>query len=426
MLKYDVNIGIAGAGISGLAAGTELQRAGYNVSIFEATQRTGGRIQSLEVAGFVVETGPEFIHGHLKETLGLLKKYGIAYDLINGKMYSARGGELKESYEILNGWDELLDKMKTLENDLPLNEFLEINFQGNQFNELKKYATRFAEGFDLANTNDASTKALYSEWQHEESDQYRIPTGYGSLIAAIENEFRNLGGKIFFNHSIANVDWNARTIQIGTTNHEIFNVDKLIVSLPISLLSRTTASSESIHFHPGLEEKQAAFRNIGFGTVVKIVMIWNSAFWNVLVPDAQFIFSDCFFPTWWTQNPMDIPMLTGWIGGPKAEQFADKSDSFFLDKALESLASMFSTKKEEIKHNLKEFRIFNWKNEPWIRGAYSYSRVGSQEARAICRKPIEHRIYFTGEAYYEGPFPGTVESAVVSGLETARQILKDK
>src|SRR5450432_2840570 len=120
MQKSEFNIGIAGAGIAGLVAGTELQRLGYNVSIFEAGSYTGGRIQSVEVGGFIVETGPEFIHGHLKETLGLLKKYDIGYDVIDGKMYNARGGELKETYEISEGWDQLLDKMKSLEFDLTL------------------------------------------------------------------------------------------------------------------------------------------------------------------------------------------------------------------------------------------------------------------------------------------------------------------
>jgi monoamine oxidase len=425
MVKSELDIGIAGAGIAGLVAGTELQRAGYNVSIFEAGTCIGGRIQSIKVGGLIVETGPEFIHGHLRETLGLLKKYDIDYEVIDGKMYSAWNGKLEETYGMTKGWDLLLNKMKSLEYDQPLNEFLENNFQGNQFNELKKFATRFAEGFDLADTNDASTMALYSEWQHEESDQYRIPTGYGSLIAAIEKEFKTQGGKILLNHSIAKVDWNYDAVQIETTDHRVFKIDKLIISLPISLLNQREPSSESIIFHPGLEKKKAAFQNIGFGTVVKIVMIWESTFWKTLAPDAQFIFSDCFFPTWWTQNPMDIPMLSGWLGGPKAELYADKADAFFLDNALESLAYMFSLKKEVIKRNLKEFRIFNWKNKPWIRGAYSYARVGSQEARAICREPVQQRIYFTGEAYYEGPFPGTVEAAVVSGQETVRQILAD-
>ncbi len=89
MNKY--HIGIAGAGIAGLIAGRELLRAGHAVSIFEARPRTGGRIQSLEVDGYVVETGPEFIHGKLKETLSLLKEYGIPYVPIEGIMYRSNG-----------------------------------------------------------------------------------------------------------------------------------------------------------------------------------------------------------------------------------------------------------------------------------------------------------------------------------------------
>ena len=68
----NLNIGIAGAGISGLLAGTELQRAGNSVSIFEARPRAGGRIHSILVDGIVIESGPDFIHGHLKETIRLL------------------------------------------------------------------------------------------------------------------------------------------------------------------------------------------------------------------------------------------------------------------------------------------------------------------------------------------------------------------
>jgi monoamine oxidase len=77
---------------------------------------------------------------------------------------------------------------------------------------------------------------------------------------------------------------------------------------------------------------------------------------------------------------------------------------------------------ESIKSGLKDFRIFNWQKEPWNRGAYSYSLVGSTEAKRICRNPVDKRIYFAGEAYYEGPYQGTVEAAVVSGLETARRL----
>src|ERR1700730_3084300 len=124
MPVHKLNIGIAGAGISGLAAGLELQHAGYPVSIFEARERAGGRIQSLIQDGMVIEPGPEFIHGNMTETIGLLKKYNIHFDLINGKMYSAGNGHLREIKGNIEGWDLLLNKMKSQENDLSFQEFL--------------------------------------------------------------------------------------------------------------------------------------------------------------------------------------------------------------------------------------------------------------------------------------------------------------
>ena|SRR5450432_196871 len=425
MVVDNLHIGIAGAGIAGLVSGLELQRAGHTVSIFEARSRTGGRIQSISLDGMVAECGPEFIHGKLTETISLLKKYNISYDSINGKTYSAKGGKLRATYDIVEGWDQLLGKMKSLQNDLPFHVFLEEYFSGDQFSELKKSASRFAEGFDLADTETASTEALILEWEHEESERYRIPAGYGTLTQELENEFINGGGRIFLNHPIETVNWNSDKIILAVKGDRKFNMDKLVVSLPLSVLNHSTAESESIVFLPSIIEKQAAFNQIGFGTVIKIILTWERAFWKKLIPDAQFIFSDHFIPTWWTQYPLDLPMLTGWIGGPKAMQFAHETDTFFRDKAVESLASIFSLTNEEIETGLKECRIFNWKNEPWSRGAYSYSKVGFRSAKAVCRESLQYRIYFSGEAYYEGPFPGTVEAAIVNALYTAKRILSD-
>ena len=426
MPKLEFNIGIAGAGISGLMAGIELQRAGHQVTIFESSQRTGGRIQTIDVRGVWVETGPEFIHGHLKETIGLLKKYHIPFEPIHGKMYRVQDGKIIENYELADGWDQLLDKMKSIDEDLPLNEFLEKYFPGNKSDILRKAAIRFAEGFDLADTKRASTKALIMEWEHEESGQFHIPSGYGALVHSAEKEFIDLGGKIYLNHWVKRVDWESGVITLSVNNHILFHLDKLIVTLPLSLLNQTLFPSESVVFHPSIDEKQKAFNQIGFGTVVKLVMIWHSPFWKSLIPDAQFIIADEFIPTWWIQYPQNIPVLTGWMGGPKAEKYSGKPDSFFLEKALETLSSLFSVSMEKIKQELKDVRIFNWKNNPWSRGAYSYSLVGSGPAKAICRESIQKRIYFAGEAYYDGPFPGTVESAVVSGLETAKQLLREQ
>jgi monoamine oxidase len=419
----NLHIGIAGAGIAGLIAGVQLQKAGHSVFIFESRSNTGGRIRSLEVAGLLVESGPEFIHGNFTETFGLLRKYNIPVEPVNGKMYSARGGKIEESYDMAEGWDQLLNKMRSADPDLPFHEFLINNFPGKRFTELRNAAIGFAEGYDLADVETASTRALVSEWELEDSEQYHIPSGYGMLVSSLENEFTNLGGKIFLNHAVECIDWHSADILVRVKGNQVFRMDKVLISLPLGILQHTAPPSESVIFLPALVEKQRAFSQIGFGTVIKIVMIWETAFWKPRVPEALFIFSDHFIPTWWTPYPQDFPLLTGWLGGPRAADVSDKPDIFFLEKALESLSSIFSIPTVELKNKLKDFRIFNWKNESWSRGAYSYSLVGSTIAKAMCREPVQDRIYFTGEAYYEGPYPGTVEAAVVSGLETARQLL---
>ena len=425
MSAAKLNIGIAGGGIAGLVAGLELQGAGHNVSIFEARSRTGGRIHSIELAGMVVETGPEFIHGHGKETIRLLNKFNIGFEQSYGKMYRAMGGQLKEDNEVVSGWDQLLNKMRLLKQDLPFQKFLEENFPGDRFTELRHAAIGFAEGFDLADARTASTVALIAEWKVEDMEQYRVPAGYGSLIESLTNEFSSHGGKIFLNHPVRQVDWTADVIRIRVKDDKEFAMDKLIVSLPFSAFNKSGPKNESIVFTPSLGKKETVVDEIGFGNVIKIVMIWNSAFWKERIPDAQFVFSNCVIPTWWTQYPRDLPMLTGWLGGPKALLFEDKPDDFFLDKAMESLSEIFSVSRQILNDRLKDFRVFNWKNEAWSRGAYCYFRVGFEKAISVWKEAVGGNIYFTGEAYYNGPHPGTVEASVVNGIDTARRLLSD-
>ena len=91
MTKVKPGIGIAGAGIAGLTAGIHYSRqammSGYSNPGCE--QEAGSGVSA--VNGIIVESGPEFIHGNLKETIGLLKKYQIPYGSVDGKMYQCKG-----------------------------------------------------------------------------------------------------------------------------------------------------------------------------------------------------------------------------------------------------------------------------------------------------------------------------------------------
>jgi oxygen-dependent protoporphyrinogen oxidase len=62
MMRAPVSAGgvaIVGGGISGLAAAFELARVGREFTLFEASERLGGTIETVRTQGFVVECGPD-------------------------------------------------------------------------------------------------------------------------------------------------------------------------------------------------------------------------------------------------------------------------------------------------------------------------------------------------------------------------------
>lgn len=60
MITKGKNIGVIGAGISGLVAAAFLARAGHHVQVFEKNGHVGGRIQTLQQDGYCFDMGPSW------------------------------------------------------------------------------------------------------------------------------------------------------------------------------------------------------------------------------------------------------------------------------------------------------------------------------------------------------------------------------
>ena len=76
-----------------------------------------------------------------------------------------------------------------------------------------------------------------------------------------------------------------------------------------------------------------------------------------------------------------------------------------------------------LKSQLKSSHIFNWTNEAFAEGAYSYALPCTSKARKKLKEPVEGTLFFGGGALYGGDSLGTVESAPASGKESAQKIL---
>ncbi len=414
------NIIIVGAGIAGLTAARELADS-YNVLVLEASERPGGRIWTYRGSEFpcAVEGGAEFVHGKLKHTLRLLKEAGIEFVPVEGNMYSKEKNKWKEQHDMIEGWDRLLKKMKKVKKDMTMQDFLLQYFDGDKYTALRRHVANYTEGFDVADIKKVSVQSLYEEWSNEDEDNFRIPKGYGALVDFLVQQCEQKGCSFIYNAPVKQIDREKNTATVYTVDETKYSCNKVIITAPLSSLQHTAAAC-SINFTPPLNKAVEAARQIGLGTVVKVVLLFKERFWKT---DTGFIFSDEIFPTWWTQLPNEVPLLTGWAGGPKAELLSDETEEPLLQKALSSLSNIFEMTVEELSSNLQSYKVFNWSKNEWVLGAYSYSTTESKAAKKILNKPVDKTIFFCGEGSYDGNSPGTVEAAIVSAKKAVKQIL---
>ena len=405
---------IVGAGASGITAALAL--ADQNeIYVLEARDRIGGRIQHISAGEEIIAAGAEFIHGEPELTNKILKEAGIKPQVIEGKFTRIKKAKTVEDDEPFRHWDELLDKMRSLKTDVPLASFLANFFPGEQWASFRHQVEQYAGGFDLADPKTASTKKLYKEWRNE-STNYRVENAYEFLIQHFEKSLVKRNIEVRLNTICKEIRHDSESI-IVITDQGQFACDKIIISASLGCLQQ-----KQISFTPPLLQHEEAAHQIGFGSIIKCIAFFKKPVWK---KDDAFFLSDEEIPTWWTQFPLQKNYLTGWCGGPNALAMKALHKEKIKLKAKNSLASMFGIAQTELEELVTDIKIFNWENEPFISGGYSFDMTGSDVARKILRTAINKRIYFTGEALYDGIHPGTVEAAMHSGLETAGLVMAD-
>ncbi len=416
------HIVIVGAGAAGLMAARELARAGRRVTILEARERCGGRIHPLPASefGYPADGGAEFVHGEAPVTRGLLREAGLSLREIKGKQWSFDGTKLSREDRHDPHEADLQAMLAELKEDLTVADFLRRHFAGPEYDRLRYSIARMVEGYDAADPERASTLALRAEWMDGgHHTQARIVGGYGALIEFLAAECRRHGVAIYFGCVVSAIEEEGGAMAVRCADGDVHSCDRVILTVPLPLLREIALSASA-------RAKAAVADDIGFGSVIKILLRFARPWWRERkedLADMTFLLSDQAIPVWWTRYPDWHPVLTGWFGGPRTAELAKLDQQGLIDAGIDSLAAMFGLPREDIARDLVAAAATNWVHDPFARGAYSWATPQTRKAQTILAR-ADGPVLFSGEALYRGRDMGTVEAALASGLETAGMILR--
>jgi len=448
-----VDVIIVGAGAAGLAAARELARARVSVLVLEARDRIGGRCwthlpdgvrscllprrgKRQDLTPTPIEYGAEFIHGRPAATFSLLRRSGIAAVERIGTRWFVKAGALTPSdrSEVFGEVRRAMRIAGLPGTDMSFAQYLERRLARHLPAEAKILALRMVEGYDAAEPDTVSARAIVQEWTGESSGNdvsFRPRGGYGAMLGALAAESVGRSARVQLQSIVRRVDWSPGHVEvIGTRFGRPFRVHaaRAIITLPLGVLQASSSMHGAVRFAPTLAAKRAALALLASGPALKVIFRFHSAFWERIergrFRDAGFFQApEAPFPTFWTMVPTHAPQLVAWAGGPRAQRLSGTAPQAIIRAALASLRMLFGDA-ADVDGEQEGVHVHDWQRDPYARGAYSYVKVGGARARKALAAPLARTLYFAGEATdYEGE-TGTVAGALQSGARAAREVLQ--
>lgn len=428
---------VVGAGLSGLTAGYELSRAGYEVTVVEARGRVGGRVVSFGdfVPGKVVEGGAELIGSNHPTWVAYAERFKLEFldvtededaefpIVLGGKRLTADAAEalweeLEKVVTPMNG-----DAARVADADRPWTtpdaEALDRRTLASWI--LKLDASEACKrGLDAMMTADNGVK---TEWQSylanlamvkghglerfwTDTEVYRCRGGNQQLprrlLAALGEKRVLLGTPV---ESVAGDD---RRVAVRLANGRTLEADDVIVTAPPSVWNK-------IAFDPPLPARLAP----QMGTNVKALIHVQDRFWRraELAPD---LLSDGAVNLTWegTDNqPGAGAALVAFSGGPDADTCRAWPAARRFENYLAALEPVY----RGIRPAFVKGRFMDWPADVWAKASYSFPAPGQVTSMGPLLWAENGRLRFAGE-YASYAFMGYMEGALHSGALVARSL----
>jgi len=417
---------IVGAGIAGAAAARKLKDAGFEVTILEARNRTGGRIHTNNDLGFKIELGANWIHDSKNPDnplLGFTNRLNIQthktsfsnlklFDRDGSKIVKIRLGLFYNHFQ--KKLSQKADLLNTPLQDTSIQQLIDQIINENSYSERElDMISLIKESYSNSlgtNVSDVSSKFYLNQSVKNDNNDCLVLGGYSKIV-----EHLLQGIDIKLEQTVREIKHEETGIKV-LTEKEVFECDYVIVTVPISILQK-----QKIAFSPLLPEwKVNSFSKMKMGIFNKVVMEFTEPFWE---GDSDF---QCYNSTHgnsfgiavnyyhYYEKPVLIAMPTGTSG-----KWIEENDLETIKKEYQNIFHKAHKGKEiEFKNLMKTA----WNTDEFSQGSYSHVPLGAKENSFNDLEKEVGRIHFAGEATNINQH-ATVHGAFNSGIREALKII---
>lgn len=455
-----VRVAIVGAGLAGLACGDELNNNGIHATLYDASNRVGGRCFSLGgvFPGQVAERGGEFIDNLHKTLLGYAKQFNLALEDVEkeppGEVFYFFNGQLFPESAVV---EEFRDFVAAMRDDLRkvgkptadshtdadakldftnLREYLETRGAGEIARKAIEQAYIAEYGLEIDEQSclsfllfiHADRRSKFRPFGVFSDERYHVIGGNEQIVEGLRNR---LNGQIKLEMKLVKASKNASGDIELTFENGLGTVsttyDAVVFAIPFSTLREVELDASL-----GLPAwKITAISELRYGTNAKMMIGFDGRPWLTLGSNGKSYSNLPNHQTTWETNPMKAVLhaiLTDYSGGKRGaslnlQPVQTEAESFLTDLNLVypgALAVASGSADNRLVH------LEHWPSNMFVKGSYTcnhpgyFTTIADNEA-----KPVAN-LYFAGEhtsSFYE--FQGFMEGAALSGIRAAREILQD-
>src|ERR1700736_5015175 len=407
-LPSDVDVAVIGAGAAGIGAARRLREAGgVSVLVLEARDRVGGRINTIEPAGFPLDRGAEWLHSADRNPLSPIAKrlgFSVHHRPPEWTTRLRRSGETLDAEGDWIATRESQSRARRQAAEEPVDRSLaSLLVPGERWNDLLNATSTWGNGAEL----DRVSVKDYVRYE-DSGTNWRLHEGYGRLFEALAD-----GLPVAQEAAVSRIDHGGRAIRLETARGTV-TAARVIVTVPTSLIA-----GEILRFDPPLPDKIAAAAGLPLGVDDKLFISLDGALPEV-EHDAYLVGSTASRETMSYQvRPFDRPAIYCFFGGRWAAALEREGEAGMFSFAAGELARLFGN---DIPRQIAPLASTAWLHGPWARGSYSYALPGHADDRALLAAPVDNRLFFAGEAC-SPHFFSTAHGAYMTGVAAAEATL---